>query len=312
MMDVGEDAFATASLPASEGVKSASSTQEQTAPAIPLVEAPMYPDMSKNGPPTPFAMRRFSSTMAYLLLLANALYFIYLGVTSVGGEPVILGLINSFSSAWIRCASVSSMSVLGLGILTKRDFLTRGAFLFLAICCCFAPYAESLSNRPTVTDNASVLNNVMGFTSQTDSAFSNPYIGLVSQGNMSNFSLTWCQDGGANRHVTPDLSDFTEHYRPAKIPITVAKAGVMMEAIGIGDCCIHTLDNMGRPHKIILRDVLHVPTANKHLMSGSCMAMQGYQVIHPCPNAQFPPGLYLPATKLPCDAQPSFIPLQTV
>ena len=40
--------------------------------------------------------------------------------------------------------------------------------------------------------------------------------------------------------------------------------------------------------------------------------MQGYQVIHLCPNAQFPPGLYLPATKLPRDAQPRFIPLQTV
>jgi hypothetical protein len=42
------------------------------------------------------------------------------------------------------------------------------------------------------------------------------------------------------------------------------------------------------------------------------MAMQGYQVIHPCSNAQFPPGLYLPATKLPHDAQPRFIPLQTL
>ena len=83
---------------------------------------------------------------------------------------------------------------------------------------------------------------------------------------MLRFSLTWYQDGGANCHVTPARFDFTEHYRLANIPITVAKAGVMMEAIGVGDCCIHTLDNMGRPHKIILSDVLHVPTANKHLM----------------------------------------------
>jgi hypothetical protein len=209
----------------------------------------MYPEMSTKGPSTPFSMRRFSSTVGYLLLMANALYFIYLGVQYVGGEPVVLGLINSFSSAWIRCASVSSVSVLGLGILTKRDFVTRGAFLLLSICCCFAPYAESRFHHPTVTDNALVLNHVLGHTSQTDSVFPLPHIGLVSQGNMSIFSLTWCQDGGANPHVTPALSDFTENYRPAKIPITVAKAGVMMEAIGVGDCCIHTLDNMGQQYE---------------------------------------------------------------
>ena len=308
MLDIDEtaDAFATVSqLPLSTNADT-----PPAAPSVPPVEAPMYPDMCKSLPQLPFTKLRINSVMASVGVLGAVLIFLSIWITSLGGNTVIVNLLNSAASAWFQCASVSSVSVLGLGLLTKKEFIARGAFLFLAICCCFAPYAETLSIRPTVTDNVSVLNTVLGHTS--DGVVPFPHVALVSQGTSSNFSLTWCQDGGANRHVTPLLSDFTEKYRAAKIPITVAKAGVIMDAIGVGDCRVHTLDNMGRPHTILLRDVLHVPCANKHLMSGSCLAAQGYQLIPPCPNANFPPGLYLPVVKLPANSQPRFIPLQTI
>ncbi len=96
MMDVGEDAFAAASSPTLEGVTLASPAQEQTAHAIPQVEARMCPDLCNTGPHTPFSMCCFNSPVVYLLRMVNSLYFIFFGVESLGGEPVVRGLVNSF------------------------------------------------------------------------------------------------------------------------------------------------------------------------------------------------------------------------
>ena len=62
------------------------------------------------------------------------------------------------------------------------------------------------------------------------------------------------------------VTDFTSNYRTANINITVAKQNITMQAVGIGDCEVYVVDNMGRPYKLVLLDVLHVPEAGKNLM----------------------------------------------
>ena len=52
---------------------------------------------------------------------------------------------------------------------------------------------------------------------------------------------------------------------------------------------MHCLDNMGRPCKLVLTYVLHVPNASRNLMSASALAAQGYQTVLPSINATFPP-----------------------
>ena len=54
-----------------------------------------------------------------------------------------------------------------------------------------------------------------------------------------------------------------------------------MQAIGIGDCMIHTVNNMGRPYKIEIKDALYIPGAGRNLMSCSGLALQGYQAVLP-------------------------------
>ena len=75
--------------------------------------------------------------------------------------------------------------------------------------------------------------------------------------------------------------------------ITVAKKNISMQAVGIGDCFVYCNDNFGRPCKILIKYVLHVPAASRNLMSASAMA-QGFQTVFPSVQATFPPGLYFP------------------
>jgi hypothetical protein len=77
----------------------------------------------------------------------------------------------------------------------------------------------------------------------------------------------------------------------ASIDITVAKQNITMQAIGMGDCTVSSLDNIGDPCKLVLQDVLHVPEAGKVLIFAYC---KGYQVDLPSDNATFPPGVYCP------------------
>ena len=70
---------------------------------------------------------------------------------------------------------------------------------------------------------------------------------LASTGDPSKFSCKWCNDGGANRSIPTDITDFTSNYRSVNINITVAKQNIFMQAVGGGDCRVHCLDNMGRP-----------------------------------------------------------------
>ena len=134
MMDVGDNVFATASSLASGSVEPASTVQEQTAPAIPNVKAPMYQDMSKNGQPTPFSMNCFNSPVVFLLLLANALYLICFGVEFLRGKTFILVIVNSFSFAWTGGSSVflfRQYLVLVFVFLRREIFLLVVPFSFL-------------------------------------------------------------------------------------------------------------------------------------------------------------------------------------
>jgi len=132
------------------------------------------------------------------------------------------------------------------------------------------------------------------FLLQESSAFMVSQGHLAAAGDPSKYSCKWCNDSGANRHIASDITEFTSNYRAVNINLTVAKQNISMQAVGIGDCLVHCVDNMGRPCKLEIKDVLHVPTASRNLLSSSSLAAQGYQTILPSVQQAFPLGLYLP------------------
>jgi hypothetical protein len=124
------------------------------------------------------------------------------------------------------------------------------------------------------------------FLLQESSAFMASQGHLAAAGDPSKFWCKWCNDSGANSHIAADISEFTSNYRAVNINLTVAKQNISMQAVGIGDCLVHCVDNMGRPCKLEIKDVLHVPTASRNLLSSSSLAAQIVLA--------FPPGLYFP------------------
>ena len=155
------------------------------------------------------------------------------------------------------------------------------------------------------------------FLVQESSAFMVSQNHWAAAGDPSKFSCKWCTDCGANRNISNDITDFTSNYRAVNINLTVAKQNISMQAVGIGDCLVHCTDNMGRPCKLEIKNVLHVPTASRNLMSSSSLAEQGYQTVLPSVHAVFPPGLYLPRRarsplKPGSGQQPRYIPIETI
>jgi hypothetical protein len=115
---------------------------------------------------------------------------------------------------------------------------------------------------------------------------------MAWQGNPPNFTCKWL-NGGAYCSISLDIADFTSNYSTILLNITVAKQNVCMMAIGIGNCELHYLHDMGRPYKMVLHDVLYVPDAGCHIMSASSVGQQCYQTVLSCPNnTQFPPGSF--------------------
>ena len=110
---------------------------------------------------------------------------------------------------------------------------------------------------------------------------------LAAAGDPSKFSTKWCNDRGANRSISNDTTDLTLNYQAVSINITVAKQNISMQAVGFGDCLVHCEDNMGRPCKILLKDILHVPAASRNLMSASAMAQQ-LAIKRSCPVHKLP------------------------
>jgi hypothetical protein len=74
-------------------------------------------------------------------------------------------------------------------------------------------------------------------------------------------------------------------------------------------CILHCVDNLDQPCKIVLKDVLHVPLANRSLSSTSALSAQGYQAVLPSSAATFTPGLYFPCSGA---AAPRFIRFNTI
>ena len=122
-------------------------------------------------------------------------------------------------------------------------------------------------------------------------------LNMVTQGDPSVFETKWCVDGGANRHVHPVPSDF-KNFTSVPTTVHVAKKGAVMQAIGTGDIDLHCVDNMGNPCVLTRKDVLCKPDANKSLISVSMLSKGGYQVIYPCLDPVFPPGIYQPNPQL--------------
>jgi len=91
---------------------------------------------------------------------------------------------------------------------------------------------------------------------------------MATSGIPVNTHYLWCGDTGANRTIAGDSKDFVPGtLKPTDLTITVAKAGITMNATAIGDCVLHTFDQHGRPYTLRCKDVLNVPGAAKNLSS---------------------------------------------
>ena len=175
----------------------------------------------------------------------------------------------------------------------------------------------SLTSFDSFRPSSLVIPSMHDFLMQESSAFMVSQNHWAAAGDPSKFSCKWCADCGANRNISNDITDFTSNYRAVSINLTVAKQNISMQAVGIGDCLVHCSDNMGRPCKLEIKNVLHVPTASRNLMSSSSLAEQGYQTVLPSVQAVFPPGLYLPRRarsplKPGSGQQPRYIPVETI
>ena len=103
-------------------------------------------------------------------------------------------------------------------------------------------------------------------------------VNLVTHNDTSVFDTKWCVDGGANRHVHSTPTEF-KNFRSVNIPVNIAKKGAVMQAIGVGDCDLHCVDNMGNPCVLTIKDFLCIPDANKSLISVSMLHRERYHCI---------------------------------
>ena len=141
-----------------------------------------------------------------------------------------------------------------------------------------------------------------GFATPATQAF------LTQMGDQSIFEFIWANDTGCTRHIGEDKASF-KNYKSVSINVTVAKKGVCMKAIGVGDVDLHCVNNLGEQCIVTLKDVLHVPEAQKNLISVACLAQDGYQSVFPSSKPIFAPGLYLPNRK---GNKQVYIPYQVV
>ena len=87
-------------------------------------------------------------------------------------------------------------------------------------------------------------------------------------------SSSWWIDSGANVHVCADISLFTS-YQVARDSSVLMGNGSHASVRGIG-----TVDLKFTSGKIVqLRNVQHVPTMNKNLVSGSLLCRDGFKVV---------------------------------
>jgi len=87
-------------------------------------------------------------------------------------------------------------------------------------------------------------------------------------------SMSWCLDTGANVHVCADISMFCS-YQTVRDSSVLMGNGSHASVHGLG-----TVDLKFTLEKIVqLRNVPHVPTINKNLVSGSVLCKDGFKVV---------------------------------
>jgi hypothetical protein len=87
-------------------------------------------------------------------------------------------------------------------------------------------------------------------------------------------SPSWWIDTGANVHVFADISMFTS-YQAARDSFVLMRNGSHASVRGVG-----MVDQKFTSGKIVqLRNVQHVPTMNKNLVSGSLLCRDGFKII---------------------------------
>ena len=79
----------------------------------------------------------------------------------------------------------------------------------------------------------------------------------------------------------------------SRVPINIAKRGIVLEGQGVGDILIHTRDNLGYPVAIRLSNCIYCPDGIR-LMSLFTLSTMGFQPVMPAKDPHFQPGLYLP------------------
>ena len=74
----------------------------------------------------------------------------------------------------------------------------------------------------------------------------------------------------------------------------MAKKGAAMQAIGVGQCDLHCVDNLVNPCILTLKDVLCISEASKLLISVSMLSRDG-SMHFSSTDPVFPPGVYQPS-----------------
>jgi hypothetical protein len=199
-----------------------------------------------------------------------------INTTSIGAFFVFIGIVCFFNGPPCRAAALQ----IDIQISGKEDTLLDHGVNF-PLSGFSTPLMNEFQDQRT--------------TSMSDFLLQKPVVlMMVTQGDSSNFEYKWCNDGGANKSVSGNRADFTGNFRSVDIDVIVAKKGIVMKAVGMGDCDLHCVDNLGHPCVVTLKDVLYIPGATKNLISSACLGQHGYQTVLPSSNPIFNAGLYLP------------------
>ena len=87
----------------------------------------------------------------------------------------------------------------------------------------------------------------------------------------------WLLDSGASRHFTGNRNDFAD-YQALNYKLYAKTANSKAEIVGVGTVLLHTIDRNGEEAIVTLAQVLHMPSANAHLISMGKFLTSGYSI----------------------------------
>lgn len=123
---------------------------------------------------------------------------------------------------------------------------------------------------------------------------------------LNSFERLLAIDCGSSDHIIKDAASFTS-LQPCHIPISTAKQGEVMWALGIGEAHVKTLNASGTTELLTLRNALYVPDVKQDLISCSALLKDCYQIILPSSMALFPAGIH--NGRAPCSSPDTTIPI---